>query len=147
DEQSPIGTLLDTVDRMFRVEAEAKGLEFVVKPTTSHMSAPPLIVMRVLSNLVSNAIRHTAQGTVEIETQVSPDDVAILVCNSHPDPQSIDFDVLFTAGNKGETSEGSGLGLAIAREQAANIGLDLSLDVLADSDTPVCFRLSEKTAP
>ena len=140
---TPVGTLLETIDRMFRQEAEAKGLHLEVRPSAAQLSAPPLIVMRVLSNLVSNAIRHTEKGKVAIEAEDTQGTVVIVVRNSHNDAQNIDFERFFEPGNKGETSAGSGLGLAIAREQANSIGMSLTVDIAADSETPVIFRLSE----
>ncbi|MEM9725421.1 MAG: HAMP domain-containing sensor histidine kinase [Pseudomonadota bacterium] len=143
-ETSPLGVLLETLDRMFRAEAEEKGLTLTVQARQAEMAATPLLVMRILSNLVANAVRHTPAGRIEIVTEAPSDGpTSVIVRNAHPAPEALNFERLFAAGEKSAGSKGSGLGLAIARAEAARAGLALTVKIDTDSETPIVFRLSE----
>jgi signal transduction histidine kinase/CheY-like chemotaxis protein len=58
--------LLSTVEASFRSLAEAKGLELRVRRGGFLIESDPVLLVRVLQNLVSNAVRYTAQGGVLI---------------------------------------------------------------------------------
>lgn len=119
--QVPAGPVLATVDRMFREEAEAKGLRFEVHPSDAMLEVEPLALMRVLSNLTANAIHHTTDGHVTVQIEEQSDGPAICVTNS----ASLEDESLFAPFSKGEASEGHGLGLSIVREQSRAMGAEL----------------------
>jgi signal transduction histidine kinase len=76
---------------------------------------------RVLSNLVSNALRHTPPGgQVDIQANSCPDGVCVAVRDSGEGIQPADLPHLFERFYRGDKSRsrstgGAGLGLAIAR--------------------------------
>lgn len=77
------------------------------------------MIRRTLNNLVSNAIRHTAEnGTVSISLRDAEEEVVISITNPGPDipPQHLArlFDRFYRA-DPSRQGEGIGLGLAIAK--------------------------------
>ncbi|MCX7561319.1 HAMP domain-containing sensor histidine kinase [Sulfitobacter sp. F26204] len=135
--------LCDTLGRMFRKEAEAKGLIFSVTVEEIDLRVQPLVVTRILSNLLSNAVKHTSSGKV---TLAGAGDVAryiFSVRNSAPLPEGFDVEQMFVPFVKGESSEGYGLGLSIAQSMACAHGF--SLNWSSDMDSGTEFRLTVET--
>ena len=60
----PLSLIQDTVGQMFREEAVSKGLRLRIVPSSVQVSVPPLVLMRITSNLVSNAVKYTEAGKV-----------------------------------------------------------------------------------
>ncbi len=59
-------TLFDRLDQRFGVEAGAKRIWLRFAPTRAAVTSDPEVLERMLSNLVSNAIKHTENGGVWI---------------------------------------------------------------------------------
>jgi signal transduction histidine kinase len=57
-----LSMLYDAIDMQFRASAELKGLELVFEPTDAVVESDRMLLERILSNLVSNAIRYTFVG-------------------------------------------------------------------------------------
>ncbi|MDO9107928.1 MAG: HAMP domain-containing sensor histidine kinase [Coriobacteriia bacterium] len=90
------------------------------------VEADPSALSRILSNLVSNALKH-GEGMIAFSVEMSERDGAYAVCMGHdggrlPD----DVDRLFERGVAGP-SGGTGLGLSIARELAERMGASVTL--------------------
>ncbi len=105
--------------------ATAKGVRLhghVHEPVPALQASPPE-VLRVLRNLLHNAIRHTpADGTITVEGGVGEDDrVYVAVSDSCGGIPESDIDRVFEVAFRGEAARtpdgdgGGGLGLAIAR--------------------------------
>lgn len=126
-EAVPVLLLTETLDRMFRREAEAKGLRFDVDSAPGQVTAEPLALMRILSNLISNAIAHTDSGQIRLAAM--PDGGAIIfeVFSTSQPISDADASRIFEPHEKGPESDGSGLGLAIVRRLAESAGLPLRL--------------------
>ena len=124
--------LADTLDRMFRREAEAKSLTFTVTVPDHTIAADPLKLMRVLSNLVSNAVKHTDAGNVTITGTASDTGFAFAVTNSaamaNPDTAHIAY-------TKGDSSTGSGLGLSIVHDVIAQEPMTFDIDTATPNQT------------
>jgi signal transduction histidine kinase/AmiR/NasT family two-component response regulator len=99
---------------------------------------------QVLANLVSNAVKFTAAGSIEVEASGSRDRVEIVVRDSGigmtPEEQARVFEV-FTQADASTTRKfgGTGLGLAICRDLARLMGGELTLRSLAGAGSE--FRL------
>ena len=79
-----LNDILRSVHEMFVPDAEAKGLSLAYVPTSTTSQVEPLAVMRIVSNLVSNAIKYTAEGRVLIGVRKAGDGVSIQVHDSGP---------------------------------------------------------------
>jgi signal transduction histidine kinase len=122
-------TLISDIQKMFSKTARDKGLEFSVKCDFENIviRSDRGKIMQALSNLVSNAIKFTPDGSVSIaisrllnELIISVSDTGIGIKESN---QTIIFD-RFRQAESGmdRTYEGSGLGLAITKGNIEFLG-------------------------
>jgi two-component system, sensor histidine kinase len=124
-----LGPLLAELNSAFAGPAAAKGLEFkVVEPRELWLHTDPVILSRVLSNLVANALRYTERGRIlvgcrrraggRVEVQVLDTGIGIA-----PDEQARIFGDFYQVANVDRDRErGMGLGLAIAQRSAQLLG-------------------------
>lgn len=121
--------VLRGVADMFASEATEKGLQLrlVLSAPDDGVAAYPL--MRVVANLVSNAIKYTRQGRVLIALRRSGSGYRIEVHDTGPGLSGVAFEQALLRNQRLErdlsAAEGSGLGLAVAREiaEANNWGI------------------------
>lgn len=98
------------------------------------------LLARVLSNLVSNAVRH-ASSNVSVEIRPGLSSVSVLVCDDGPGfPQAI-LSAGFIPFMKGRESQGVGLGLSIARRAASIVGGDVSAENLSGGGARVTLTI------
>lgn len=123
----PLSLILDTMATMFGPEAEAKGLTLRITPSSRQTDVPPLILTRIVGNLVSNAVKYTTEGRVAVGVRLGePGRLRIVVGDTGPGLSDTDLTRFREAYVKGEGSVGSGLGLAICHDLAAQNGLTLT---------------------
>jgi CheY-like chemotaxis protein/HAMP domain-containing protein len=141
--------LRETIERNFRHEAEARTLLFSADfdPALGRqLSTDPKRLLQVLKNLLSNAFKFTAQGSVILRVRPAAsgwstdhpvlNQVATVVAFSvtdtgigiAPEKQRIIFEA-FQQADAGTSRKygGTGLGLAISRELAHLLGGELRL--------------------
>ena len=119
-ERLDVGALLEGAAGGLRAGAEAEGIELAVTPEeTPDVHADPERIQLVLTNLLANAMRHTAPGG-RVEARVMPAGGAVRfevrdtgegIAREHHDRI---FDKFYRV--PGARSGGVGLGLYIARE-------------------------------
>src|ERR1700680_132536 len=112
-------TLVKETAASFEASAAEAGvtLSVDVDGALPQISADPSRLQSVVSNLVSNAIRHTPRGgAVRVSIELSGESLEVSVIDTG---EGIPPDLLphvFERFVKGSASSGSGLGLAIARD-------------------------------
>lgn len=127
-----LGEILASVAQMFRPDAASKGLELRLAPTSLRATAAPLPLMRVLSNIVANAVKYTDAGAVLIGARRLGDAVRVEVHDTGPGMAAQDFERAQRRAVRLENcgaAGGYGLGLAIARQIADAEGWGLDLDL------------------
>jgi signal transduction histidine kinase/CheY-like chemotaxis protein len=128
----PIAPLLGRTRVEFEPQARAKGLELRVQTSSAFAKSDPVLVERILRNLVSNAIRYTESGSVVVgcrrhhgALRVSVYDTGIGI---EPADQSLVFEEFYQVGNpERDRTKGLGLGLAIVERLARLIGARITL--------------------
>jgi len=101
-----------------RETALAKGLTITLADTEGSGMLDPVVIGRVLDNLLANAIRHAPeQGTVLLATERRPALLILTVADSGTGVPAETAQHLFEPFVTGR-ADGTGLGLAIARELA-----------------------------
>jgi signal transduction histidine kinase/ActR/RegA family two-component response regulator len=130
-------TLIDEVCGLYQEAADRKGIELLkdtedLAPGT--ITTDPLRLRQILSNLVSNAIKFTAEGFVRVSAKsLTGGRLRVFVTDTGPGvPRSMQT-AIFDKFEQAENSTtrrfgGTGLGLAISRELAHLLGGDLYLE-------------------
>ncbi|MEP3280316.1 MAG: ATP-binding protein [Stappiaceae bacterium] len=127
EETSALEMIFDTVRQMFAQEAISKGIELRVVHSSLEVRSPPLILMRILSNLVSNAVKYTETGSVLLGARRTQHHVHLQVHDTGIGLSATQIDEFMQPYKKGEQSQGEGLGLAICFDVAKKNGLELSI--------------------
>lgn len=123
--------VLLSIHEMFLPDAENKGLSFRYLETSLTAEIDPLVLMRIVTNLVSNAIKYTKEGGILMLARKSGGAIHIEVHDTGPGMSEADFEwaqqreVRLKDAEK--QAEGHGYGLAIARNLAIENGLKLRL--------------------
>jgi signal transduction histidine kinase/CheY-like chemotaxis protein len=130
-EDFPIQPLLARVCRDHLDEAEAKGLGLVWRPCSAIVRSDPVLIERILRNLVSNALRYTDRGRVLVGCR-RHQGLRIEVWDTGrgvpPDQQEQIFREFYQMGNsERDRAKGLGLGLAIVDRLAKLLDCRLSL--------------------
>ena len=113
-------------------EAEAKGVSLVWKACTAVVDSDPVLVERILRNLVSNAVRYTERGRIVVGYRRRGPRLAMQVWDTGvgiPEhQQALVFQEYYQLGNpERDRTKGLGLGLAIVRRLADLLGCPLML--------------------
>ncbi len=119
-----VHSLIKDVFEMLQPLAAAKELQMVVncQRVPECVMTDPLRLQQIVTNLLSNAIRYTDSGTVQLTCQILPDNQwSIAVSDTGvgiaPEDQSRVFDPFFRAENSGtRVPDSTGLGLAIVSQ-------------------------------
>jgi HAMP domain-containing protein/CheY-like chemotaxis protein/signal transduction histidine kinase len=147
--------ICDDVERTFRGVAQERGLRFAIQvgsdvPDTIETDQTRL--MQILKNLLSNAFKFTAHGSVElllqrvertVEGHVAPF-VAFSVRDTGIGIPADKHNVVFEAFQQADMSTarkygGTGLGLAISREIAGLLGGDMAIESEAGRGSTFTF--------
>lgn len=124
-EAYPLSLILDTVNQMFGQEAISKGLRLKTVPSSAPVNVAPIVLMRIVGNLVSNAVKYTHAGTVLVGVRRRRGHAILCVMDTGPGMTDMEIRTFSTSWQKGETSKGEGLGLAIAFDLARENALHL----------------------
>ena len=126
-----IGPELARLAAEWSVAAREKGLAFRFEPVDAHVKSDPVLLARMLQNLLSNAIRYTAQGDVALRTRADGDSLAIEVEDTGPgiprDRQREIFSEFYRLDPHAGDG-GLGLGLAIVDRTARLLGHEVTLE-------------------
>ncbi|MEN9771185.1 MAG: hypothetical protein RLZZ180_2815 [Pseudomonadota bacterium] len=129
-----LAPLLMRLERQFEVAARSKGLRLLVDRGDQWVRSDPLLLEALLANLISNAVKYTAHGIVEVEVSQMNDEVCISVCDTGIGVRYDKLDIIFKEfvrldGTVSGT-EGLGLGLSIVKRYAGLMGHRLSVQSL-----------------
>lgn len=124
--------MLAELQTQFLPQARQKGLALRMRPLDSTADADPVVLRRILSNLLSNAIRYTSRGGVLLAARRRGEDIIFEVWDTGAgiaqEEQARVFED-FYRGRAAEQDEqgGLGLGLAIVRRLVDQAGYPLRL--------------------
>jgi signal transduction histidine kinase len=142
DEVSVRPILLDACAR-WRFEAQQKGLDLrvashdVLALTNAHWLAV------ILRNLIGNAVRHTPDGEVSIESMLRNTDWVLTVRDSGPGINDTELGRAFNSAAQPRIRGGGlGLGLAIVRRAVALLGHGLDISSTPTKGTTICLRIA-----
>jgi signal transduction histidine kinase len=119
----PIAPLLDRIRGELAYEAEAKGLQLRVLPSSACVRSDKDLLDRIIQNFVSNAVRYTTSGRILIGCRRRRTRLELQVLDTGPgiDPEQQEriFEEFYQLANSArDRSKGLGLGLAIVKRLA-----------------------------
>jgi CheY-like chemotaxis protein/anti-sigma regulatory factor (Ser/Thr protein kinase) len=126
-EPVPVTTVFEHLYTDYAAAARTKGLDLRIVPSRAVLHSDAVLLERILRNLLSNAIRHTAVGRVLVGCRHRSGMLRIDVIDIGPgipaDMLDTIFDEFYQIGNPARLhAEGHGLGLAIVRRTARLLG-------------------------
>lgn len=115
---APIQDIFQQLEDEFTTLAKAKGLELTFSSQAEIALSDSKLLMRILRSLISNAIRYTNRGTVEISCRHDSSGLKIAVSDSGigiaPDKVGVIFDEFYRVSSDPLGGNGGrGLGLSI----------------------------------
>jgi two-component system, sensor histidine kinase len=139
----------------FEPTAFEKGLSLRLRGGSRVVHADPLLVERILRNLVSNAIRYTNDGTVLVGARRRGDKVVLQVYDTgvgiRPEERVRIFEEFYQVPNtevvEPHQRKGLGLGLAIVKRLADLMGAPLSVSSQPGRGTVFTLELPAGKAP
>jgi two-component system, sensor histidine kinase len=140
-----IGSLLERICSDYVEEARKKCISLVWKPCSTMVDCDPVLIERVLRNLLSNAVRHTDRGRIVVGCRRRATRIAVQVLDTGPgiapDQQEPVFQEYYQLGNpERDRTKGLGLGLAIVRRLTDLLECPLRLNSQLDKGS--CFEVS-----
>jgi signal transduction histidine kinase len=127
-----VKSLIERIESDYRPVAREKGIEFRVASSESDVESDPVLLERVVRNLVDNAFKYTRAGSVALAAERDESSVRITVRDTGPGIPEAEreniFEEFYQIGNpERDRSEGLGLGLAIVRRLSLLLGLRVKL--------------------
>jgi signal transduction histidine kinase len=129
----PLSRVLDRLRLELTPEAAEKGLRLRMRPTRGWVRTDPVLLERILRNLISNAIRYTARGGVLVGARRRGGAYALEVWDSGVgipvSERARIFEEFYQLGNHARaTRKGLGLGLSIIQRLCNLLGLRVRVD-------------------
>jgi signal transduction histidine kinase len=129
----PLNPMFERLNNFFRRAAVDRNLTLRFRPTELWLSSDPVMIERMIANLVSNALRYTPTGgRILVAARARNDEVRIEVRDSGvgiaPEHQAAIFAEFYQVGNPArEQNKGLGLGLSIIDRLARVLDIKVSL--------------------
>lgn len=148
--------LLGSLAAGFQPLAERKGLRLALRCPDVCVASDPVLLQRILQNLVANAIRYTDAGGVLLAARRRGGEVRIDVVDSGAGIAEAERDLVFEEFYRGsqtapglhdDGAPGLGLGLSIVRRMAQALDHPLALASRPGHGTRVSLHLARAAAP
>lgn len=145
-----LNTVLRELNHVFSAPAEDKGLQLRLRASGLWVQSDAQLLMRLLSNLVDNAIKYTPAGGVIVCARERGDavwldvvDTGIGIASEHT---GLVFEEFYQVNNPGrDRAQGLGIGLSVVKRLLRLLGHDLQ--VMSRPGRGTRFRLVLRSAP
>ncbi len=130
-EKADISKLLHDVKAEFTSMAVQKGIELRIQAPSYVVTTDPLLLRRIVRNLLSNALKYSQSGAVLMTCRCRKHSIVIEVwdtgCGIPDHEQPIIFDLYQRARHYKHQESGSGIGLANVKQLVDALGYKISL--------------------
>jgi signal transduction histidine kinase len=145
--------VMEPLARDFAYFAQKRGLKLRICASRTTVLTDPLMLRRILQNLLANALRYTSRGGVLVGVRRRGDHALVQVCDTGPGIPEDRREAVFQefqrehSDTPGQT--GFGLGLAIVRRfsQALDHKVSLASNLGRGSTFSVLLPLSDEAPP
>lgn len=131
-EKVRLNELLAGLAEEYRHQAQSQGLEFRFVPCSATIVSDPVLLGRMVRNLLANALRYTPEGRVLLGCRRRGNRIVLEVWDTGigipPDRQAEIWEEFTQLGNlERDRSKGLGLGLAIVSRTASLLSLPIGV--------------------
>jgi len=130
-EDFPITRLIDRLSDEFARQAQHVGLDFASSSCATVINCDPNLLAEIIQNFVSNAIRYTEKGGVQLDCSERDGFCVITVTDTGIGIEPDQLDEIFREFHQckvpGASKEGFGLGLAIVKRLSDLLGLTINV--------------------
>jgi signal transduction histidine kinase len=146
-----LDSLLESVELAHWQAAADKGLTLRVHRPRTLVHTDSALLLSMLGNLVSNAIRYTERGRIDVFCRKSEQLVTVYVCDTGIGIPAAELEFIFEefyqlSDTNRARGQGLGLGLAIVRRTAELLGYGLSARSSMSAGSVFGIRLPIATA-
>jgi signal transduction histidine kinase/CheY-like chemotaxis protein len=143
-QQVLLDEMFRSLEQEFMPQAAAKGLSLRVRRSGLAIDSDQLLMLRVLRNLLANAIKYTKRGGVLLAARKRGAQVSVGVWDTGPGIHKQELDRVFEefyrgASSRGQEKGGFGLGLSIVKRICGVLGH--ALVVTTRPGTGTVFRV------
>lgn len=143
--------LLKELKQQFQIQADSKGLALVFQPCDCYVYSDAVLLRRVLSNLIINAISYTKRGKVEVRVHQN-DGVLIEIVDTGPgltdEEQEYIFEEFYQLDNpERDKQKGLGLGLSIVKRLCLLMAIPMTLSSQKGQGSRFSLQLPTCEAP
>ena len=138
------GVLVSDAAASFSAEATERKVTLDVRAAGDLplIEVDPLRIREVLTNLISNAMRHTPEGgRVSVDASANAKSIVVSVSDTGSGIPAADLPKIFDRFYKGRASRGSGLGLTIARNLVVAHGGEIRAESVEGKETTISVHL------
>lgn len=131
-ERTALRRVLERIEADYRPAADGKQLDFRVRAIDADVDTDAVLLERILRNLVDNAVKYTARGSVVLAAEEDAEAIRLSVRDTGrgiaAEEREQIFEEFYQIGNpERDRSQGLGLGLAIVRRLARLLGTQVEL--------------------
>lgn len=151
-EDMALAPLLDKLAQSVEAQAQAKGVTFRLAGHAVFVKSDALLLERILSNLLANALRYTKQGSITLRAEQQGKRVRIQVQDTGPGIPAEEHEAIFSefyqlANPERDSRKGLGLGLAIVSRLCALLGHRVLIDSVPGEGACFTIELEAGNAP
>jgi len=145
-----LAPLFARLEQQFALLAESRGLRLHFVPTRAWVHSDPMLLERIVANLIGNALWHTERGGAVIGVRRRGGGFWLDVIDSGVgipgEERERVFDEFYRGATaRGSRSQGMGLGLAIVRRLASLLGHEILLSSIAHRGSRFSVKLPMTT--
>jgi len=129
----------------FELLAQDKGLTLTLEGNHCVVFSDPVLLKRVIRNLVSNAVKYTYKGGVTLQVNAGAQSVELSIIDTGVGIVESELETIFDeyvqlSNKKRDRNKGVGLGLALVKKMCQLLDHDIS--VVSNLGDGTCFTLS-----
>jgi len=138
-----LNNLVAPLAREYLIDAQEKGLEFICEGEQVTIFTDPILLERILHNLISNAFNHTKNGKITLSWKILSDTrLRLMVCDTGTGIDANELEEIFSEyyqinNPERDRNKGFGLGLAIVKRLCGILGINIFVSSELSNSTEV----------